>query len=172
MKIKSYEKLCHLNEPFRLIFIKQKSTFAYCKAFSSILTQGLYMLKSLKDTSMHSLFVLEKPFFSENKIQLFSLRSNLVTMVPNYSIHRGRMTFKNMFISFLLMNINVTLEFKNSLLLSENCLGTPVSTDYYEGNMKEKKRSTVREKHGGRLNGIELIYSLRKSQTSLHRGKA
>lgn len=107
-------------------------------------------------------------------MQLFSLRSNLVTMVPNYSIHRGRMTFKYVFISFLLMNINATLELKNSLLLNENCLGTPVSTDYSEGNMKEDKRSTVREKHGDgkRLNGIELIYSLRKSQTSLHRSNA
>lgn len=69
-------------------------------------------------------------------------------MVPNYSIHRGRMTFKYMFISFLLMNINVTLELTSSLLLSENSLGAPVSTDYYEGNVKENKRPKVREKHG------------------------
>lgn len=69
-------------------------------------------------------------------------------MVPNYSIHRGRMTFKYMFISFLLMNINVTLELKNSLLLSENSLGAPVSTEYSERKMKENKRPRVREKDG------------------------
>lgn len=94
------------------------------------------------------LFVLEKPF-GENKMQLFSFKSNLVTKVPNYSIHRGRMTFKNLFISFLLMSINVTLELQSSPLLSENSLGTPVSTDYYGENMKENKRPRVREKHGG-----------------------
>lgn len=81
--------------------------------------------------------MLEKSF-SENKMQLFSIKSNLVTKVPNYSIHRGRMTFKNLFISFLLMSINVTLELQSSLLLSENSLGTPVSTDYYGENMKER----------------------------------
>lgn len=101
---------------------------------------------------MCSLFVLEKPF-SENKMQLFSFKSNLVTKVPNYTIHRGRMTFKYLFISFLLMSINATLELQSSPLLSENSFGTPVSTDYYEGNMKENKRPRVREKHGG--GGVE-----------------
>jgi hypothetical protein len=90
-------------------------------------------------------------------------------MVPNYSIHRGRTTFKYVFISFLLMNISVTLELENSLLLSENSLGAPVSTDYQQGKMKEHKRPRVREKHGKELNVIELRYSLRKLQAHLYR---